>query len=348
MSYCVGVLGATGAVGRQMIEELDRRSFPVSELRLFATHRSQGERLRFKGRHVEVQGVDAASAAERFSGLDLILSSAGSGPSAEFSPIAVAAGAVVVDNSSAFRMDEDVPLVVPEVNPGALSGHKGLIANPNCSTIQMVVVLKPIMDALGLKRVVVSTYQAASGIGQKGVEELLAAAKARLEGESFEPEVFPADIGFNLFPLIDRMEKGCHCKEELKMVYETKKILDAPDLPVSATAVRVPVFVGHAIALWLETERSATRDECLEILRGGPGIVTFDEMKGEATPTPADVEDDTRVRVGRVREDPCNPGCVMLWAVANNLRKGAATNAVQIAEELHSRGLLGARGDRRS
>ncbi len=348
MSYRVGVLGATGAVGRQMIAELEGRGFPVSELRLLATSRSQGERLQFKGRPIEVQAVEARTAAERFSGLDLILSSAGSGPSAQFSPIAVAAGAVVVDNSSAFRMEEGVPLVVPEVNPGALAGHNGLIANPNCSTIQMVVVLKPIMDALGLRRVVVSTYQAASGIGQKGVEELRAAAKARLEDGAFKPKVFPADIGFNLFPLIDRMEGGCHCKEELKMVYETKKILDAPDLPVSATTVRVPVFVGHALALWLETERGATRNECLEILREGPGIVTFDELSGEATPTPADVEDDARVWVGRVREDPCNAGCVMLWAVANNLRKGAATNAVQIAEELHSQRLIGANGDRGS
>jgi aspartate-semialdehyde dehydrogenase len=383
VQYNVGVLGATGAVGRQMIAELESRGFPVSELRLFATRRSEGESLPFRGRALAVQGIAAAGAAELFSGLDLVLSSAGSGPIADLAPIAVHAGAVVVDNSSAFRMDDDVPLVVPEVNPGALAGHKGIIANPNCSTIQMVVVLKPIMDAAGLKRVVVSTYQSASGIGQKGVRELEEAARRRLDARAsgragerpgpgssgdgqapetrpspgegaqatrpsggekrtagLHPRVFPADIGFNLFPLIDRMEEGCHCREELKMVGETRKILDVPELPVSATTVRVPVFIGHGLALWLETERALSRTECMKVLRGRPEILVFDEMAGEPTPTPLDVEDDEKVRVGRVREDPCNKGCVMLWAVANNLRKGAATNAVQIAEALHARGLI--------
>lgn len=372
MSYNVGVLGATGAVGRQMVEELGSRGFPVSELRLFATERSRGEKLPFRGEGVAVQGIDAARAAGLFSGLDLVLSSAGSGPIKDLAPAAVRAGAVVVDNSSAFRMDDGVPLVVPEVNPGALEAHLGIIANPNCSTIQMVVVLKPILDAAGLKRVVVSTYQSASGIGQKGVRELEEAARTRLalrasgpvgtpaEGASsgraqargetapgtgpvaggFQPKVFPADIGFNLFPLIDRMEEGCHCREELKMVNETRKILDAPGLPVSATTVRVPVFVGHGLALWLETERKLSRSRCLDVLRKEAAIMVFDEMSGDATPTPADVEGDEKVRVGRVREDPCNQSCVMLWAVANNLRKGAATNAVQIAEELHRRALI--------
>jgi aspartate-semialdehyde dehydrogenase len=371
-----------------MIAELESRDFPVSELRLFATERSRGENLPFRGAAVAVQGVDPDGAPGLFSGLDLVLSSAGSGPIADLAPIAVRAGGVVVDNSSAFRMDDGVPLVVPEVNPGALAGHRGIIANPNCSTIQMVVVLKPLMDAAGLKRVVVSTYQSASGIGEKGVRELEEAARRRLDameagraGErrgaggsaqarargaasagadpGAEPppsdvdqrgadpraaegrsRAFPADIGFNLFPLIDRMEEGCHCREELKMVGETRKILDAPELPVSATTVRVPVFIGHGLALWLETERALSRGECLEVLRGRPEILVFDEMAGDATPTPLDVEEDEKVRVGRVREDPCNSGCVMLWAVANNLRKGAATNAVQIAEELHARGLI--------
>lgn len=356
MSYSVGVLGATGAVGRQMIDELEKRVFPVSELRLFATRRSQGEHLPFLGELLQVQGVDPAAAPERFAGLDLILSSAGSGPSREFSPIAVEAGAIVIDNSSAFRMDDGVPLVVPEVNPDALDAHSGIIANPNCSTIQMVVVLKPILDAVGLKRVVVSTYQSVSGIGHKGVEELEAATRDRLgegslhppcsSGEEdagprrFQPEVFPANIGFNLFPLIDRMEEGCHVREEIKMVQETRKILGYTDLPVSATTVRVPVRVGHSLAIWLETARSMSRGECIEALREAPGLLVFDEMNGDSTPTPDDVADDELVRVGRVREDPCNANCLMLWAVGNNLRKGAATNTVQIAEAMHSRGLL--------
>jgi aspartate-semialdehyde dehydrogenase len=340
MAYSVGILGATGAVGRQMIEELEARDFPVSKLRLFATRRSQGQSVGFKEKAVEVEAIDAACARELFAGIQILLSSAGSGPSKELSPIAVAAGAAVVDNSSAFRMDENVPLVVPEINPEALDGHSGIIANPNCSTIQMVVALKPIMNAAGLKRVVVSTYQSVSGIGHKGVEELEKATRARQDQKSFDPQVFPANIGFNLFPLIDRMEDGCHCREEMKMVNETRKILDVPKLPVSATTVRVPVFVGHALALWVETGKHISRSKCLAALRGAPGVVVYDEMAGEATPTPLDVEGDELVRIGRVREDPCNKNCIMLWAVGNNLRKGAATNTVQIAEELVRRGLL--------
>ncbi len=343
MPYAVGILGATGAVGRRMAVELEKRDFPVSELRCFATGRSQGETLKFKDESIRVRAVTPSSAGKSFSGLDLLFASAGSGASLDLSPEAVRAGAVVVDNSSAFRMDDGVPLVVPEVNAGDLAGHKGIVANPNCSTIQMVVALKPIREAAGLKRVVASTYQSVSGIGHKGVEELRSAARARLGSEEFVPEVFPADIGFNLFPLIDRMEEGCHCKEEIKMVNETRKILGAPELPVSATTVRVPVFVGHAIALWVETREKLSRAGCIDALRGKLHIVVFDEMAGEATPTPADVADDDRVLIGRVREDSANKNCLMLWVVANNLRKGAATNAVQIAEELHARGLLAPR-----
>jgi aspartate-semialdehyde dehydrogenase len=356
MTYSVGIIGATGAVGRQMIEELATRKLLFSDVRPFATRRSQDELLSFGGEILKVQTIDPASAADSFAGLNLVLSSAGKGPIKELAPIAVEAGAVVIDNSSAFRMDEKVPLVVPEVNPEALEGHSGIVANPNCSTIQMVVVLKPIFEAVGIKRVVVSTYQSASGIGHKGVEELEAAAMDKLgvgtlkppcsvgEEETaaagFEPVVFPANIGFNLFPLIDRMEEGCHVREEIKMVNETRKILGAPDLPVSATTVRVPVFVGHALALWIETEKKLSRDECIDVMRDAPGVVAFDEMAGEATPTPLDVEEDEMVRVGRMREDPCNENCIMLWAVGNNLRKGAATNTVQIAEEMAKRGLL--------
>jgi aspartate-semialdehyde dehydrogenase len=340
VSYSVGILGATGAVGRQMIDELENRLFPVSKLRLFATQRSQGQSVPFKGEAVQVEAIDAAGAADSFAGLQVLLSSAGSGPSKELSPIAVKAGAVVVDNSSAFRMDEGVPLVVPEINPQALDGHSGIIANPNCSTIQMVMALKPIMDAAGLKRVVVSTYQSVSGIGHKGVEELEKATRARQESKAFKPQVFPANIGFNLFPLIDRLEDGCHCREEIKMVQETRKILGRAGLPVSATTVRVPVPTGHSLALWMETERRMSRDQCISALREAPGLLVFDEMKGDATPTPDCVIDDEIIRVGRVREDPSNRNCIMLWAVGNNLRKGAATNTVQIAEELTRRGLI--------
>jgi len=450
VSYSVGIVGATGAVGREMLRRLDLRAFPVSELRLFATPHSQGQELSFKGKRVPVRGIDTGPGAsdemtgelsdrertgshgdrgaaieEQFTGLDLVLLSAGGSASKLLSPAAAKAGAVAVDNSSAFRMDHNVPLVVPEVNPAALEGHSGIIANPNCSTIQMVVALKPIMDAVGLNRVVVATYQSASGAGQKGSDELEKTARVRLGAmatqrspgrrESFEtqgsggparedltkpaseqpadsesetqsrqgpgaptangglsappsrqasgfnrlsdnaeagepsshpasasePGVFPRDIGFNLFPLIDRMEEGCHCREEIKMVRESRKILNEPDLAVSVTTVRVPVFVGHALAMWIETRDGLGREECLEVLRAAPGLVVFDEMRGEATPTPHDVADDDRVWVGRVREDPCSERCLMLWVVANNLRKGAATNAVQIAEGLASRGLLG-------
>jgi aspartate-semialdehyde dehydrogenase len=362
LSYSVGIVGATGAVGREMAHQLELRALPVSELRLFASRRSHGRLLPFAGKEISVRGMeisadtDAAALAEQFAGLNIVLLSAGGTVSKTVSPAAAEAGAVAIDNSSAFRMEDDVPLVVPEVNPRAVEGHKGIIANPNCSTIQMVVALKPIMDAAGLKRVVVSTYQSASGIGEKGSTELEHAAAAALRSgrgtsharrddpkapaDTFRPLVFPKDIGFNLFPLIDRMEEGCHCREELKMVFESRKILEAPDLPVSATSVRVPVFVGHSLSLWLETETKLGREECLEALRSAPGLVVFDEMRGEPTPTPRDVAEEDRVWIGRVREDPCNERCLMLWAVANNLRKGAATNAVQIAEELVSRGLL--------
>ncbi len=326
----VAVVGATGVVGREFLQVLEERRFPVREVRLYASGRSAGERLVFCGREVEVQNLAQAD----FEGVDVVLSSPGAVVSREFAPRAVAAGAVVVDNSSAFRMEPDVPLVVPEVNPEAVRLHRGIIANPNCSTIQLVVVLWPIYKSFGLKRVVVSTYQAVSGAGRKAMEELMSQCVALLNHRPVHIEKFPHQIAFNLLPHIDVFEEDGSTREETKIVRESRKIMGLPDLRIVATAVRVPVMNGHSEAVYIETERPATPGEVREVLSRAPGVAVYDEPAEAEYPTPLLASGRDEVFVGRIRRDPSVENGVALWICADNLRKGAALNAVQIAELL--------------
>jgi len=323
----VAVVGATGAVGRKMVELLEARAFPVASLRLLASPRSAGTTLPFSGEDLRVEALGPRS----FDGIELALFSAGAAASREHAPRAVAAGAVVVDNSSAWRTDESVPLVVPEVNPGALAGHDGLIANPNCSTIQLVVVLRPLHEAAGLRRVVVSTYQSAAGAGQKGTDELLAGTRAALAGEPVPAEVHARPLAFDCVPQIDVMLDDGSSREEWKMVFETRRILGLPDLRVLATCVRVPVACGHAEAVSVELERDLPPEAARELLSGAPGVRVVDLPD---YPTPRATADTDPCWVGRLRRDPSVPHGLALWVVADNLRKGAALNAVQIAEGL--------------
>jgi aspartate-semialdehyde dehydrogenase len=326
--YRVAVVGATGMVGQAMRDILEERKFPVAELRLLASERSRGRRLPFRGEEVEVQVLGEDS----FRGIDLALFSAGAAISLRFSPIAAEAGAVVVDNSSAFRMDEGVPLVVPEVNPDDAFKHSGIIANPNCSTIQMVVVLKPLHDRSAMRRVVVSTYQSVSGTGKDAVEELEAQTREALEGKEHPPRVYPHTIAFNCLPHIDVFMPGGYTKEEMKMVGETRKIMGLPDLPLSATAVRVPVFVGHSESVNVEFEEAISPDEAKSILAAAPGVEVVDDPASDLYPLALDASGKDPCYVGRIREDISCPRALNLWIVSDNLRKGAALNAVQIAE----------------
>ncbi len=332
--FNVAVVGATGAVGRMMIKVLEERAFPVKNLRLFASPRSRGKTLPFKGEEIP---VDVLEEQKGFSGIDIALFSAGASRSLDYAPRFAADGAVVVDNSSAWRMDPKVPLIVPEVNPHALAGYKnkGIIANPNCSTIQMVVALKPLHDYGRLKRVVVATYQAVSGGGQKAVDELINQVKAWCKGEPLpEPRVFAHQIAFNCLPHIDVFLENGYTKEEMKMVNETKKIMEDPSIAVTATTVRVPVFYGHAEAVNLETEKKITVEKARELLADFPGIILLDNPEAKEYPLPIYAAGRDEVFVGRVREDESIPHGLNIWVVADNLRKGAATNAVQIAELL--------------
>ncbi len=315
-------------VGRAMREILEERGFPVSELRLLASERSRGLRLPFRGAEVEVQVLGE----ESFRGIDLALFSAGAEVSRRFAPLAVEAGAVVVDNSSAFRMQEDVPLVVPEVNPHDVDKHRGIIANPNCSTIQMVVVLKPLHDRSPLRRVVVSTYQSVSGTGKDAVEELKEQSRRFLEGREPNPRVYPHPIAFNCLPHIDVFLDGGHTKEEMKMVNETRKIMGLPGLPVSATAVRVPVFIGHSESVNAEFEEEITPEEARSILAMAPGVEVVDDPANNRYPLALEAAGKDPCYVGRIRADTSCPRALNMWIVADNLRKGAALNAVQIAE----------------
>ncbi len=326
----VAVVGATGVVGREFLHVLEERRFPVSEVRLYASGRSAGESLVFRSREVVVQNLAQAD----FDGVDLVLSSPGASVSREFAPRAVAAGAVVVDNSSAFRMDPDVPLVVPEVNPEAARLHHGVIANPNCSTIQLVVVLWPIHRAFGLKRVVVSTYQAVSGAGRKAMEELMSQCVALLNQRPLRIERFPHQIAFNVLPQIDVFEEDGSTREEAKVVRESRKILGLPDLRIAATAVRVPVMNGHAESVNVETERPCPPEAVREVLSAAPGVVVHDDPAELAYPMPLLASGRDEVFVGRIRKDGSVENGVALWVCADNLRKGAALNAVQIAELL--------------
>ena len=330
--YNVAVVGATGAVGEQMREVLEEREFPVGELRLLASERSAGQFLPFQQKQIRVEVLTEDS----FKDIDIGLFSAGASVSAKYAPIAVQAGAVVVDNTSFFRMDPDVPLVVPEVNANEIGKYatRGIIANPNCSTIQMVVALKPIHDAARIKRVVVSTYQSVSGAGRKAMEELSHQVAALFSGKEIEKEKFPHQIAFNCIPHIDAFVENGYTKEEMKMINETRKILGEPSLPVTATTVRVPVFCSHSESVNVETERKLTAQQAKALLREAPGIIVADEPQSDVYPMAIDAVGTDATLVGRIREDDSIANGLNLWVVADNLRKGAALNAVQIAEIL--------------
>ncbi len=328
--YNVAVAGATGAVGGAMLDVLERLNFPINELRLLASERSVGRKLSFKGKDIEVQLLSK----DAFAGIDVALFSAGASRSIEFAPAAVAAGAVVVDNSSAFRMEDDIPLVVPEVNPHAIAQYKnrGIIANPNCSTIQMMVALKPIHDRARIKRIVVSTYQAVSGSGAKAIAELDQQVKSYAEGKPLSNSVYPHQIAFNCLPHIDTFLDNGYTKEEMKMVNETRKIFEDPTIGVTATTVRVPVFFGHSESVNVETEKKITVAEVRELLASAPGIKLVDEPEKNIYPLATDCEGSFDTLVGRIREDDSIANGINLWVVSDNILKGAALNAVQIAE----------------
>ncbi len=329
-SYVVAVVGATGAVGEEMVSILEERSFPVRELRLFASERSRGKKMAFRGDEITIETLDEDS----FKGIDIALFSAGGERSKRWAPVAARSGCVVVDNSSAWRMDPEVPLVVPEVNPHDIGRHKGIIANPNCSTIQMVMVLKPVHDAARVKRVVVTTFQSVSGTGKKAMDELLTQTSDLLNFREIRCEVYPHQIAFNCLPHIDAFLEDGYTKEEMKMVNETRKIMGDDSIRVTATTVRVPVFRSHSESVNIETERKLTANEARALLAAFPGVVVFDAPEKNVYPLPVDVAGKDEVYVGRVREDNSIECGINVWIVADNLRKGAALNAVQIAERL--------------
>jgi aspartate-semialdehyde dehydrogenase len=329
-AYHVAVVGATGVVGHEMIEILEERQFPVEMLHPFASPQSAGKMIEFQGKPVEVKALDADS----FEGIDIALFSAGSAASLKYAPIAAKSGAVVIDNSSAFRMDRDVPLVVPEVNIKAAFTHKGIIANPNCSTIQMVVALYPLHQAARITRIVVTTFQSVSGKGKKAVDELLEQTRALLSFKDLEIKEFPHQIAFNCLPQIDDFLDNAYTKEEMKMVNETHKIMGDNSIRVTATTVRVPVFRCHSESVNIETEKKLSANEARAILAASPGVIVYDDPKRNIYPLPADHAGKDEVFVGRVREDFSVASGLNLWIVSDNIRKGAALNAVQIAEEL--------------
>jgi aspartate-semialdehyde dehydrogenase len=330
--YNVAVVGATGAVGTEMIRVLEERNFPVDKLRLLASERSLGTTLEFHGKEIGTEVLDANS----FKGIDIALFSAGGSISERFAPIAAQAGAVVIDNTSAFRMHPEVPLVVPEVNPLAIKDYvkRGIIANPNCSTIQMVVALKPIHDRARVIRVVVSTYQATSGAGKRAMEELAEQTKALFTGGEVVKKKFPHRIAFNVLPHIDVFLDNGYTKEEVKMSNETKKIMGDDSIAVTATCVRVPVFGGHSESVNIETEKKLSAREARALLEKAPGVTVVDEVAHNKYPLAIDSIGKDDVFVGRIRDDETIENGLNMWIVADNIRKGAATNAVQIAEIL--------------
>ena len=329
----VAVAGATGAVGQAMVEILAERNFPVGELHLLASERSVGKVVQFGGKSVRVKRLDQFD----FAGVQIGLFSAGAAISADFAPKAAAAGCVVIDNTSQFRYDADIPLVVPEVNPHAIAQRhaRGIIANPNCSTIQMVVALKPIHDAVGIERINVATYQSVSGAGAKGIRELASQTADLLNAKPIEPKAFTRQIAFNVIPHIDVFQENGYTKEEMKMVWETRKIMEAPEISVNPTCVRVPVFYGHSEAVHIETRVKITAAEARALLERAPGVEVIDERKNGGYPTAVvDGAGSDPVWVGRIREDISHPRGLDLWIVSDNVRKGAALNSVQIAELL--------------
>ena len=335
----VAVVGATGAVGREMLKTLESRDFPATEVIAFASARSAGTKVPFKGGELVVRELKE----NVFEGIDIAIFSAGGSTSERFAPHAAAAGCVVVDNSSAWRMDERCPLVVPEVNPQALARHNGIIANPNCSTIQMVVALKPLHDVARIRRIVVSTYQAVSGTGQKGIEELEKQVRQLFNLKEPDVKVYPHRIAFNCLPHIDVFLENDYTKEEMKLVNVTKKIFEDDSVKVTATCVRVPVFYGHSEAVNIETANKITAREARAILSQAPGVQVYDNPAENMYPLAIDAAGEDDTYVGRIREDDTIENGLNLWIVADNIRKGAALNAVQIAEELLKQNLLGVR-----
>lgn len=340
----VAVLGATGAVGQQMIATLEKRDLPIKKLTLLSSARSAGTRVLFKGEEIEVQEAKP----ESFEGIDIALFSAGGGVSKELAPEAVKRGAIVVDNTSAFRMDGNVPLVVPEVNEEDLKLHNGIIANPNCSTIQMVVALEPIRKEFGLDKIVVSTYQAVSGAGAAAISELLEQSQAILNEEEVQASVLPVksdknhyQIAFNVIPQIDKFQDNGFTFEEMKMINETKKIMHMQELPVAATCVRLPVVTGHSESVYIEVAKEGvTASQVKELLKTAPGVVLEDDPENQVYPMPAAAVGKNEVFVGRIRKDLDEEKGFHLWVVSDNLLKGAAWNSVQIAESLLKLGLV--------
>ncbi len=326
----VGIAGATGAVGLEMLRVLEQRSFPADTVRVLASDRGGDRRLRFRKRDLPVEPLTGAA----LDGLDIVLFATSAEVSRRFVPQVVDRGGVAIDNSRAFRMDDDVPLVVPEVNAGDLARHRGIVANPNCSTIQMVQVLKPLHEAAGLGRVVAATYQSVSGTGLAAIEELRTQSRAVLDGEETAPSVYPRRIAFNCLPHIDVFDTEGFTREERKMIGETRKILALPELPVAVTCVRVPVFRSHAIALAVELRDDLDPGEARRLLAAEPGVRVLDEPRNAEYPTQAETERTDETWVGRVRRDESVERGLLLWVVSDNLRKGAALNAVQIAERL--------------
>lgn len=348
-AYNTAVVGATGAVGQEMIKILEERSFPIRKIKLLASARSAGKKLKFKAKDVIVEELTPDS----FKDVDIALFSIGAEISKKFAPIAVKSKTVVVDNSSAWRMDPEVPLVVPEVNPLALEKHKGIIANPNCSTIQMVIVLKPLHDAAKIRRIVVSSYQSVSGWGREAMKQLHEETVRQLDSKAVRQfktvrpsdcqtvkQVLPYRIAFNVIPQIDDFIESGYTKEEMKMVNETKKIMEDDSIQITATCVRVPVYIGHSEAINIETERKLTAKEAREILSKAPGVKVIDDPKESKYPLPINAAGKDETFVGRIREDESIPNGLNLWVVSDNLRKGAALNTIQIAELLIEKNLI--------
>ncbi len=334
--FDVAIVGATGLVGQEFIKVLTQRSFPMSSICLLASDRSAGRKLRVNDDEIEVKETTF----ESFDKVDVALFSAGAEISSYFSPIAARAGAVVIDNSAAFRMDPEVPLVVPEVNPDDIKEHKGIIANPNCSTIQMVVALYPLHKVNPIKRVIVDTYQSVSGTGSAALEELSEQARLVLEGRSVVPHVYPHQIAFNLLPEIDVFLDNGYTKEEWKCVEETRKIMHANEIAISATCVRVPIFISHSEAIHIEFSEPMSPDTARRILAEAPGVRVLDDTNISLYPQPWSVAGSDEVFVGRIRQDASHSCGLAMWVVADNLRKGAALNAVQIAETMVAKGWI--------
>ena len=331
--YDVAVVGATGAVGEAMLEILAERNFPVNKVYPLASERSAGKKVPFGNTYLTVEDLGSFD----FSRAQIGLFSAGAGISETYAPLAAQAGCVVVDNTSRFRYEDDIPLVVPEVNPHAIAAYKsrGIIANPNCSTIQMLVALKPLHDVAGIERINVCTYQAVSGTGKEAIEELASQTAELLNGRSVKPAVYPRQIAFNVLPHIDVFQENGYTKEEMKMVWETRKIMEAPHIQVNPTAVRVPVFYGHSEAVHIETREKLTAAQATSLLEKAPGVVVLDKREDGGYPTAVtEGAGHDPVYVGRIREDISHPRGLDLWVVADNVRKGAALNSIQIAEIL--------------